>query len=397
MTNTTIRSQAGSGPPTGSPTPIPSRLPSLTGMRFLAAVAVFFFHAIYENLFRDPGAQNVFATIFGQGGWTGVGFFFVLSGFVLTWSARPGDTPRRFWRRRLVKVYPNHLVTFVAALVLLGTAGAALTPLGTLPNLFLLQSWFPQLDVQVSANPVAWSLSCEALFYLSFPLWFRLLDKVPAGRLWAGVGAVTAAAFCVPVVAGLLPDEPVLPWAPVSEWQFWFVYVLPPVRMLDFVLGILLALIVGKGRWIGLRTVPAALLVLAAYVVADQGPWTYGLVAVPLLPLGLVIAAAAVADVEGRRSLLSTRAMVWLGELSFAFYLWHRLVLIHGHRWLGEGRSWSTPAALGVLALMLAVTLALSWLLNTWVERPMMRRWAVARTRSEPAGRTEALAAEPTA
>lgn len=42
MTDTTTRPQAGTGPPTG----MPSRLPSLTGMRFLAAAAVFFFHAI---------------------------------------------------------------------------------------------------------------------------------------------------------------------------------------------------------------------------------------------------------------------------------------------------------------------------------------------------------------
>lgn len=300
----------------------------------------------------------------------------MLSGFVLAWSARPGDTPGRFWRRRLVKVYPNHLVTFAAALVLLATAGQALTPRGTLPNLLLLQSWFPQLDVQVSANPVAWSLSCEALFYLTFPLWFRLLDRVPAGRLWAGVGAVTAAAFCVPVVSGLLPHQPVPPWAPVSEWQFWFVYVLPPVRMLDFVLGMLLALIVRKGRWIRLRPAPAALLVLAAYVAADRGPWTYALVAVPLLPLRLLIAAAAVGDLEGRRSPLGTPVMVWLGEISFAFYLWHRLVFIHGHRRLGAGRSWDTPAAVGILALMLAVTILPARLLHRWVEQPVMRRRA---------------------
>lgn len=47
---------------------------------------------------------------------------------------------------------------------------------------------------------------------------------------------------------------------------------------------------------------------------------------------------------------------------------------------------------------MLAVTLVLSWLLHAGVEQPMMRRWAVARTRPEPTGGAEeAPAAGPAA
>ena len=36
-----------------------------------------------------------------------VSLFFILSGFVLTRFARPGDTARAFWRRRVVKIYPK--------------------------------------------------------------------------------------------------------------------------------------------------------------------------------------------------------------------------------------------------------------------------------------------------
>ena len=97
----------------------PSRLPTLTGMRFIAAAMVFLFHANLEGLFASPEAGGTFNAIASQGGWTGVGFFFILSGFVLTWAARPGDSTPRFWRRRFFKIYPNHLVTFIAALLLL--------------------------------------------------------------------------------------------------------------------------------------------------------------------------------------------------------------------------------------------------------------------------------------
>jgi peptidoglycan/LPS O-acetylase OafA/YrhL len=51
-------------------------------------------------------------------------------------------------------------------------------------NLFLLHAWSPSLATEVSVNPVAWSLSVEALFYLSFPLWINLIRRIRPERLW---------------------------------------------------------------------------------------------------------------------------------------------------------------------------------------------------------------------
>jgi peptidoglycan/LPS O-acetylase OafA/YrhL len=60
----------------------------------------------------------------------------------------------------------------------------------------------------------------------------------------------------------------------------------------------------------------------------------------------------------------------------------HNLVLVYGHQLLGATTSWATPAALGVLALMLAATLVAAALLYTLVERPVMRHLANPRRRS---------------
>jgi peptidoglycan/LPS O-acetylase OafA/YrhL len=91
-----------------------SRLPSLTGMRFIAAVGVFLFHGIlYGGFFSSTHAVGVLGSVVNVAGWAGVVFFFILSGFVLTWSLRPKDTVPSFWRRRLLKVFPNHLVTSI--------------------------------------------------------------------------------------------------------------------------------------------------------------------------------------------------------------------------------------------------------------------------------------------
>ncbi|MEU0092341.1 acyltransferase [Kribbella sp. NPDC006257] len=152
-------------------------LHSLTGLRFLAALLVFFFHLTLSNSpvppnspvnpFADERLASFLETLFSKAGYLGVSFFFVLSGFVITWSATPGEGALPFYRRRLLKIFPNHLVMFAAAMLLF--AGATTRPGAWIPNIFLLHSMFPQGDVYVSVNPPSWTLCSELLFYLSFP------------------------------------------------------------------------------------------------------------------------------------------------------------------------------------------------------------------------------------
>lgn len=356
-------------------TPAGRRLPALTGMRFLAAAAVFFFHAMYQGFFASPEVQEGYATVLGRAGHLGVGFFFVLSGFVLTWAARDEDSLGRFWRRRLFKIYPNHVLTFAVAFILLTWVAEAVVDRDTaILNFFLLQAWFPQLEVNNSVNTISWSLSCEVLFYLCFPLLYALIQRIRPQRLWVWAAVVAAVVAVVPLLSLLLPHQPQLPWAPVSENRFWFIYFFPPVRLLDFAFGMLLARLVITGRRLPLGLGGAVALTTAAYALAPLVPGEYALVAVMLVPVGLVIAAGAAADAAGERSWLASPAMVWLGNVSFAFYLWHFMVLTYGARWLGAG--WGTPTAIAVLVLLFAVTLLLSWVTYALFEYPIMRRFA---------------------
>lgn len=372
-------------------------------MRFIAAAVVFLFHANLQGLFASPEAGGAFNAIASQGGWAGVGFFFILSGFVLTWAARPGDSTSRFWRRRFFKIYPNHLVTLIAAVLLITlVAKESIETWRAIPNALLLQSWLSDLDTALSLNTVSWSLSAELLFYLSFPLLLRYISRIRPERLWFWAGGVVAVILLIPVVAGTMPpSEPMVPGVNAWPTEFWFVYILPPARMMEFVFGIILARIVLTGRKVPLGLGGAMALSVLAYFLAPMFPGTYPIAAVMVLPMGLLIAAGAVADVQGHRTLLSSRGMVWLGEVSFAFYLWHLLVLIYGHQLIAgvdqpasfplPGAGYSTPVALAVLALLFGVSLLLAWATFTLVEQPVMRRFARSRRRPRPEAQTPAV------
>ena len=367
-----------------------TRLPSLTGMRFLAAFLVFACHACLLGYFT-AGTAARFTHFAYSAGWIGVEYFFVLSGFVLTWSARDGEPKRRFWRRRLFKIYPNYLVVWVVALGLAVLAGQFAGFSNLLPSLFVVHTWTPDIEVIVSNNPVTWSLACEAFFYLVFPFLYRLIKRIPDNRLWWAVGVVTALIVALPAISNLLPSAQAMPGLDFSVTQNWFLEWFPPTRCLDFVLGILMARVVRTDRWVGLGILPA-LGIVAVGVVLQQlvFPSGYGLEATVALPLALLITAVAVADVSGRRSPFRARWLVWLGVVSYAFYLVHFLVLSYGHLVLGAARTWPFFAALGVLAGLLAVAITAAWLLTRLVEEPMMRRWA--RPRPRP---IQAVVAEP--
>ncbi|MGK5630125.1 acyltransferase family protein [Streptomyces sp. URMC 123] len=352
-----------------------SRLPSLTGLRFVAAFAVFASHAYFvawfDGDFAAPATRLALIAA-----WSGVGFFFLLSGFVLAWSARPADTAVSFWRRRVAKIYPTHAVTWFAALVLIVWTGGQITARQAVPNLFLLHAWSPSLDVYNSVNGVSWSLSCEALFYLSFPLLIHLVRRIPAHRLWHWAGGTALAVILLPLLVTLaFPGEPKFAGLPVTLHQYWFLYVFPVARLLEFALGMLLARAVLEGRRVAVRYWHAAVALAIGYPLALKMPFLYGIAAVLVVPMSLLILAGANADVRGGYSLARHRAMVWLGEVSFAFYMVHMLVLENGYRLIDEGRTASPAARTAAVAGLFAAALLASWALYAGVERPVMRRW----------------------
>ena len=266
---------------------------------------------------------------------------------------------RAFWRRRILKIFPNHLVVFAFAMVLF--AGAFTPAKAWLPNFFLLHSFLPQADVYVSVNPPAWTLCSELLFYMLFPLIIKPIRRIADNRLWFWAAVMIAGMVAVQVVNLLvIPDSPKSPITPISVTQFWFGYIFPVPRLFEFVAGMLVARAVLAGRVPRISLRVSLLSVAVGYAAALSLPFVYGFVVATVVPICLVIAAYAAADIDGRRTGLRGPIAQWLGNVSFGFYICQGVVVFYV-RTLLPADPFSTPMAVGVTLVLFAATL-LSWL-----------------------------------
>ncbi|MFF4582801.1 acyltransferase family protein [Streptomyces sp. NPDC001373] len=355
--------------------PVP--LPSLTGLRWTAALMVFFYHLdLVEYIGGRAGSTIRFA--FGAGN-TGVSFFFVLSGFVLAWSTASTPTGRgivRFWRRRFARVYPLHLATALGALALAYTLAPGTKPSvrSLLANLFLVQAWVPDVHFYGGVNPVSWSLACEAFFYLTFPLLVWPLRRLGWRASMVAAAACTITTLTLPMLVASFahPD--------------WAAYDFPLARLPEFILGIALAELVRAGRWRGPGLTLSVALTMGGYFLSSQAPhYRYQYAACTLIGFAALIAAAAQADLRGEPSPWRGRLSVKLGEISFAFYMVHILVIRTGeYLFRPHPKLPWWPSGLLVSGTAFAVSLAIAWALHTVVENPgrklLLRKWGSSST-----------------
>ncbi|MEV5887110.1 acyltransferase [Streptomyces sp. NPDC052020] len=394
------RPAAGPSSPRGGTGRSPRALPSLTGLRFVAAFLVLACHT-YEMIWPERvWSGDTVDLVLHQGAWAGVGFFFLLSGFLLNWPGRD-ERATRFWSRRAVRIYPSHLAVLGVAggLLLLGLGdGAGPNVTVALLEAPLLHAWvFPVIEDFGVISGVSWSLSCEVFFYLCFPWLSRLVGGVPERRLPGCALALCVLVAALPLAAGALPDEPAYDAFPVSRTQFWFVYVFPLTRLAEFVLGMVLARLVAARPHSPVRIRHAVAALAVAFPLALYVPFLFTFSAVLVLPLALLIVACAHNDVRRGRSLLRRRPVVRLGELSYALFLVHLFVLQYlGMTPLAPGPGSGFAARFGWAVLTAAASLLTAWLLHVTVERPAMRRWAARTPGSRgPRARTEVLSARP--
>ncbi|MGW5051343.1 acyltransferase family protein [Actinokineospora sp. NPDC004072] len=360
-------------------------LPALTGMRFIAALMVFLSHVVFPltpaNLmpatpFADDALNMALVDIFYPAADIGVSFFFLVSGFVIFWSTRPGERVTAYWRRRLVKVFPNHIVTWGLAMLLFA---AAFTPALGIPSLLLVNAWVMDPNLWGGANNLSWSLNAELLFYLLFPFLAIPVRKIPERKLWLAGGVVVALmALAGAIVMLAVPSEPAMYGDTISLTQFWLLGLFPPMRLFEFVVGMIVARIVLAGRWPRMNIPVILVLFLAGYVVTMLAPTQYKLYPA-LIPLALLVGSYAAVNLQGKRTLLGSKPMVWLGNVSFGVYMSQFLVLYVLRGAIFGDAEFGVFGGIMLILGLLAVNVLCGWILFTCVERPAMRRWARSR------------------
>ena len=218
-------------------------LPGLTSIRAFAALLVFLCHL-------RLGSEVLYLKPFDYG-YMGVSLFFILSGFILTWSYRAGSSRSSFYWRRFARVYPCHLTMFlIVAIALLVVGNGESSGWVYAFNVSLTQAWSTDPAIAFSLNDVSWSLSCEAVFYLAFPVIFVAAGRLGLRTVWLSV----ALAF-----AGYLSLALYVSISGQGSDLVLFVYTNPAVRMAQFLIGVAVARTVIAGRKVPLWIAVGAL------------------------------------------------------------------------------------------------------------------------------------------
>ncbi|TKD01056.1 acyltransferase family protein [Polyangium fumosum] len=344
----------------------PTYRPEIDGLRAIAVTSVVLFHA-------DLGLA---------GGYVGVDVFFVISGFLITsliLRDLRNDTFRLadFWERRARRILPALVPASAAALLLsiaflppdaLEGVGRSAMYLAAFASNVFYRNNLGYFSARAEEQPLlhTWSLAVEEQFYLLFPplllLAFRLVKRSHL-RLALVLG-ITAALSLAASIRITRIDPP-------------SAFYLLPARAFELLAGALLAFVPAKplarlGHARELLSIGGLTLIAACSLLfTRETPFPGVAAAAPCLG-ALLFLLANLRSVAGPPPTwsglaLASRPFVFLGLVSYSFYLWHWPPLAIAHSWKVGGDAWLFRSAVVLGAFVLAV---LSW---RFVEQPFRK------------------------
>ncbi|WP_026926488.1 acyltransferase family protein [Granulicoccus phenolivorans] len=354
-------------------------LPELQALRAIAVGLVVAFHVAPTGLFR--------------GGFVGVDAFFVISGYLITdhllREVDRSGTIRlsSFYARRARRLLPASMLVLVVLLIgsilvlpqryLLGTIREVIASTFYVQNLWLASQAVTYSASNDLASPAQhyWSLSTEEQFYFVWPA-LILLGLYLARRYFRGHTVRTIGWVLVALTTASLIHSIAL-----TNSDQAMAYFLTTTRAWEFGAGALVSLLLR--RWTPLRGLPVflrwlgvVLLFGTAVLISQATPFPGWIAAIPVVGTAMII----VAGDTGRRDPLTRvfglRPVQWLGNVSYAVYLWHWPLLVLMPYAVGHTLSWWEKG------LVLVATGVLAHLTRFYVEIPAQRnQWWGKRTR----------------
>ena len=348
-------------------------IPAIDGLRAVAVIAVMLYHL---------GVSWI------PGGFLGVDLFFVISGYVITRllldsiQRSGGLDLRAFYKSRLRRLLPPLAFMIVTTTLFIGvwapdTIKRLLTD--TPFSLTGTMNWwlvFEQQDYfeSIGRPPLlqhTWSLAVEAQFYLLWPL-ILLLVLRQLGRK-----VIPAAALTIAIGSGIALLLVSLRIDSSNSQSVSHVYFGTDTHSIGLFLGAALAV-----NWIPQNLkldiakraqdvidaigVFGFLGILACFLFIDESNPTLYKIAFPLAGLfGCAIIMSIVHPASRFAPLLQGKAILWIGERSYAIYLWHWIVFQVTRPSVDlAGASWA------LYALRVLIVFALADISLRWVELP---------------------------
>ena len=205
---------------------IPGYIKSLTGLKAIAMLLIFWQHAPIKNPPIDLGARMC-------------ELLFICSGFLIGYKYLSAKIQKeatwqdsfRYLKKKALQLYPIHIICTIIVFLFLGTApifsGESLIRL--IFNLLFMQSWMPGSINYFSFNGVTWFVSSLLFCYFCSPFMCQVAKKAKRPLLLL---LITCG---IRILLELIPF-----WFPGKFYTISF-HVFPPIRALEFFIGILTA------------------------------------------------------------------------------------------------------------------------------------------------------------
>ena len=349
-------------------------IPAIDGLRAVAVIAVILYHLGFKWI---------------PGGFLGVDLFFVISGYVITRllldsiQRSGGLDLRAFYVARIRRLLPPLVFMIITTTIFVGfwAPDTMRRFLGDAPfALFGGMNWwlvFRQTDYfeAIGRPPLlqhTWSLGVEAQFYLVWPLILLLVLR------YFGKNKIPGAALLIAAFSGIALLVVSLQIDAATTSKVSHVYFGTDTHSIGLFLGAALAV-----RWIPQNLQDTVsrkaqdfidgigifgfLGIIAAFLFIDENDPTLYKLAFPLAGVfGCAIITSIVHPASRFAPILSSKPFVWIGERSYAIYLWHWVIFqVTRPDYDLEGSEWA------LYALRLLIVFALADISLRLVELPV--------------------------
>ncbi|HEX4492959.1 MAG TPA: acyltransferase [Acidimicrobiia bacterium] len=339
-------------------------VPELDGLRALAILSVFVFHARGTDTTANT-AQETFYRIT-ETGWTGVDLFFVLSGFLITGILLDSRDGRHYFKsffaRRVLRILPLYYA--VLTVVSVGVVSHAMAgSSAAVPYYWVyLQNWLqihPD-DYRIRMLNHFWSLAIEEQFYLVWPL---LIWALPRRAIAPMCGAAVAIAAALRIVL-----------METGTFETHTLHFLTFTRIDTLALGGLVAVVVRSPDGVALLKrlmVPVATAAVAGIVAVavltghfraeDPEMVWWGYVSIEALFACAIVACLAASEDGAWRRFLRRPKLMWVGKVSYGAYVYHWIVIVLlGKVWPFKTRLGFWPNQIAWWIATLSITLVVA-------------------------------------